>query len=167
MEGPFTAAEVDELACRTSEHKAVTSPLPPGSSDQQCRTLHRQWPQSSTRGIGHGSSHLTMPTAPSPWCPGSAPLPARQTCVAEQSTPCWPNCTAVDAMLAKLYAAGLERRVSDYAEAAGQHAEGQFGFRRRRCTKQAILALRTAMECYSLPQRRGNGRSQLCACFDF
>jgi hypothetical protein len=72
--------------------------------------------------------------------------------------------------LAKLYAAGLERRVSDHAEAAGTHADGQFGFRRGRNTEQAILALRTMVERYRLQRQQGNGggrqrRTQLWACF--
>ena len=53
---------------------------------------------------------------------------------------------AVGAMLAKLYAAALENRVSDHAEAVGVHAEGQFGFRRGRSTAQAVLVLRTLVD---------------------
>ena len=66
-----------------------------------------------------------------------------------------------------LYAAGLERRVSDHAEAAGKHAEGQFGFRRGRSTEQAVLALPTAVECYRQQRQRGSSqrRNQLWACF--
>ena len=62
-------------------------------------------------------------------------------------------------------AAGLERRVTDHAEAEGQHAEGQFGFRRGRSTEQAVLALRTAMDCYRLRRRRGSRPGQLWVCF--
>jgi hypothetical protein len=75
---------------------------------------------------------------------------------------------AVGALPAKLYAAALERRVSDHAEAAGRHAEGQFGFRRQRSTEKAIFALRTVMESYRQRHRRRRGRrpgSQLWACF--
>ena len=77
--------------------------------------------------------------------------------------------------MAKLFAAGLERRASDYAEAANTHADGQYGFRRQRSTEQAILALRTVMESYRLQRRRGQQpaggrggrrpRPQLWACF--
>ena len=72
-----------------------------------------------------------------------------------------------------------------HAEAAGLHAEGQFGFRRQRSTEQAALALRTVIECHrqqrqcggsstrsEQPQRRHTrrrrrqrGGSQLWACF--
>ena len=53
---------------------------------------------------------------------------------------------AVGVLLAKLYAAGLESRVSAHAEAAGVHAEGQFGFRRRRSTEQAVHVPRTLVD---------------------
>jgi hypothetical protein len=49
---------------------------------------------------------------------------------------------AVGTLPAKLFAAVLEQRVSDWAEACGCRAEGQFGFRRKRSTEQAALVLR-------------------------
>ena len=50
---------------------------------------------------------------------------------------------AVGTQPAKLYAALLERRISDWAEGTGQRASGQFGFRRQRSTSHAHLVLRT------------------------
>ena len=111
--------------------------------------------------FGDASSSLAL--VPKPRKPGSAP-----------PGPADLRGIAVGALLAKLYAAGLERRVSDHAEAAGVHAEGQFGFRRRRSTEQAILALRTVMERYRLQRQResngggsggSGGGTQLWACF--
>ena len=72
---------------------------------------------------------------------------------------------AVGAMLAKLYAAALESRVSAHAEAAGVHAEGQFGFRRGRNTEQAVLVLRTLVDSYRQRRRRRHGTGQLWAGF--
>jgi len=62
-------------------------------------------------------------------------------------------------MAAKLYAAILEQRLSDWAEASGSRAAGQFGFRRKRSTAQAALVLRTLQD-----QHRRQGQ-QLWACF--
>jgi hypothetical protein len=45
----------------------------------------------------------------------------------------------VGALLGKLCAAGLERRVGDHAAAAGCHPEGQFGLCRQRSTQRAIF----------------------------
>jgi hypothetical protein len=68
---------------------------------------------------------------------------------------------------------GLERRVSNHAEAAGTHAEGQCGFRPHRNTEQAALALRTLVEQHRLQPLPGSshGRpsrqrgTELWACF--
>ena len=62
---------------------------------------------------------------------------ATATGAATATVPQAPPATTA-ALLAKLYVAGLERRVTDHAEAAGVHAEGQFGFRRHRSTEQAV-----------------------------
>ena len=61
---------------------------------------------------------------------------------------------------AKLYAALLERRVSDWAEGTGQCASCQFGFRCQRSTSHAHLVLRTLQDGY-----RVTGSAQLWACF--
>ena len=66
---------------------------------------------------------------------------------------------AVGTLAAKLYAAILECRLSDWAEATGSRATGQFGFRRKRGTAQAALVLRALQD-----QHRRSGR-QLWACF--
>ena len=66
---------------------------------------------------------------------------------------------AVGTLAVKLFAMILERRLSDWAEANGSRAAGQFGFRRRRSTAQAALALRTLQN-----QHRSDGQ-QLWACF--
>ena len=66
---------------------------------------------------------------------------------------------AVGTLAAKLYAAILESRLSDWAEATGSRAAGQFGFRRKRSTAQAALVLRALQD-----QHRRSGR-QLWACF--
>ena len=66
---------------------------------------------------------------------------------------------AVGTLPAKLFAAILERRLSDWAEASGSRAAGQFGFRRKRSTEQAAFVLRTLQE-----QHRQQGQ-QLWACF--
>lgn len=66
---------------------------------------------------------------------------------------------AVGTLPAKAYASILERRVSDYTEAAGARAQGQFGFRRGRGPEQAALVLRTAQEVH-----RESGQ-QLWVCY--
>ena len=79
---------------------------------------------------------------------------------------------AVGTLLAKAYALGLERRVSDYAEAADSHAYGQFGFRRRRSMEHAAFVLRTLVDQHRRRhrrRRRGGSQQQrqqrLWACF--
>ena len=66
---------------------------------------------------------------------------------------------AVGTLPAKLYAAILDRRLSNWAEGAGIRAAGQFGFRRKRSCARAAFVLRTAIE----RQRANDGR--LFACF--
>ena len=53
---------------------------------------------------------------------------------------------AIGTMAAKLYAAILEQRISDWAEASNFTAAGQFGFRRQRITAQAALVLRALQD---------------------
>ena len=60
---------------------------------------------------------------------------------------------AVGTMPAKLMAMLLEQRVSDWAEASGSRAAGQFGFRRQRSTAQAALVLRAMQD-----QHRAGGK---------
>jgi hypothetical protein len=66
---------------------------------------------------------------------------------------------AVGTLPAKLYAALLEQRISAWAEASGNRADGQFGFRRQRSTAQAALVLRT------LQDQHRQGGQQLWVCF--
>jgi hypothetical protein len=65
----------------------------------------------------------------------------------------------VGTMPAKLFAVFLEERVSEWAEARGIRASGQFGFRRHRGTAHAALELRTLQD-----QHRAEGQ-QLWVCF--
>ena len=99
----------------------------------------------------HCSAHQAAPTKPAPTQPADL------------------RGIAVGSLLAKLYALGLERRVSDYVEAAGLHADGQFGFRRRRSTEQAVFVLRTLVDWHRRQRQRGSRGSvsqrQLWACF--
>ncbi len=65
---------------------------------------------------------------------------------------------AVGTLPAKLFACILERRFSDWVEASGSRAAGQFGFRQCRRTAQAALVLRM------LQDQCRNDREQLWAC---
>ena len=175
MEAAFTAEEVASLARRTAQRKAVFGPLAPWLLKQACAQLaplaaaeFNAWQRIGRLPRGDAHSAIAL--------------------VAKTSSPTQPSDLrgiAVGALLAKLFAAGLERRVTAHAEAAGLHAEGQFGFRRQRSTEQAALALRTVIECHrqqrqcggsstrsEQPQRRHTrrrrrqrGGSQLWACF--
>ena len=174
MEAAFTAEEVASLARRTAQRKAVFGPLAPWLHKQACAQLaplaaaeFNAWQRIGRLPRGDAHSAIAL--------------------VAKTSSPTQPSDLrgiAVGALLAKLFAAGLERRVTAHTEAAGLHAEGQFGFRRQRSTEQAALALRTVIECHrqqrqcggsstrsEQPQRRHTrrrrqrGGSQLWACF--
>ena len=157
MDAPFTAEEAIELAKRTPLRKSVVGPLAPWL----LRPAHAQlapliaaefnsWRRAGRLPCSDARSYIS----PIPKAGGAPTSPADLRGI------------AVGALLAKLYAMGLERRVSDHAEAAGVHAEGQFGFRRQRSTEQAIFALRTIIECHRLQrQRGGSSQRQLWACF--
>ena len=174
MEAAFTAEEVASLARRTAQRKAVFGPLAPWLLKQACAQLaplaaaeFNAWQRIGRLPRGDAHSAIAL--------------------VAKTSSPTQPSDLrgiAVGALLAKLFAAGLERRVTAHAEAAGLHAEGQFGFRRQRSTEQAALALRTVIECHRQQRqcggsstrseqplrrhtrrRRQRGGSQLWACF--
>ena len=149
---------------RTPLRKSVFGPLGPWLLKPACEQMAllisnelNSWRRAGRLPSGDASGSLAL--VPKPRKPGSVP-----------PGPADLRGIAVGALLAKLYAAGLERRVSDHAEAAGTHAEGQFGFRRGHSTEQAILALRTVVERYRLQRQRGSGggrqrRTQLWACF--
>ncbi|PSC72954.1 reverse poly isoform B [Micractinium conductrix] len=148
MEAAFTAEEVASLARRTAQRKAVFGPLAPWLLKQACAQLaplaaaeFNAWQRIGRLPRGDAHSAIAL--------------------VAKTSSPTQPSDLrgiAVGALLAKLFAAGLERRVTAHTEAAGLHAEGQFGFRRQRSTEQAALALRTVIECHR-QQRQCGGSS--------
>ena len=148
METAFTVEEVASLARRTAQRKAVFGPLAPWLLKQACAQLaplaaaeFNAWQRIGRLPRGDAHSAIAL--------------------VAKTSSPTQPSDLrgiAVGALLAKLFAAGLERRVTAHAEAAGLHAEGQFGFRRQRSTEQAALALRTVIECHR-QQRQCGGSS--------
>ncbi len=160
MEAPFTADEVLEVAGRTPLRKAVVGPLAP-------------WL------LKPASQHLAPLIAAefNAWrrvgCLPPTDALSAIALVPKTSTPAKPSDfrgIAVGALLAKLYAAVLESRVSAHAEAAGVHAEGQFGFRRGRSTEQAVLVLRTLVDSHRQQwrlrrPRRGSGAGQLWAAF--
>ena len=157
MDAPLTPEDVVELAKRTPLRKAVTGPLAPWLLRPACQQLapliSAEWGAwRRARHLSPGDAHSTLAMVPK---------------VSTPTSPTDLRGIAVGALMAKLYAAGLERRVSDHAEAAGKHAEGQFGFRRGRSTEQAVLALRTAVECSRQQRQRGSSqrRNQLWACF--
>ena len=150
LHAPFTPEEVVQLARRTPVRKSVVGPLAPWLLRPACQHLapllsaeFNAWRRVSRLPLCDARSSIAL--VPKPGGTPASPADLRGI--------------AVGALLAKLYAAGLERRVTDHAEAAGVHADGQFGFRRHRSTEQAILALRTVMECYRLQRRRGSSGS--------
>ncbi|KAL4427015.1 hypothetical protein ABPG77_009576 [Micractinium sp. CCAP 211/92] len=167
MEAPFTTDEIIALVRRTPLRKSVVGPLAPWLL-KQCLQLapliaaeFNAWRRAGGLPPSEALSAIAL--------------------VAKLSTPTGPTDfrgIAVGALLAKLYAAALEQQVSDHAEAAGVHAEGQFGFRHGRSTEQAVLALRTVVDSQrqqwrrqrqrmrraeAQPGRRDSG--QLWACF--
>ena len=152
MDAPFTAEEVLELAGRTPLRKSVVGPLAPWLLKPACRHLapliaaeFNAW-----RRVG---------------CLPPADALSAIALVPKIATPLQPadfRGIAVGALLAKLYAAALESRVSAHAEAAGVHAEGQYGFRRGRSTEQAVAVLRTLVDS-SRQQRRRLGHTRLRA----
>jgi len=146
MEADFTAAEVVELLQRTKARKAVVGPAAPWLLRPAAAALapllaaeFNAWRRVGALPFGDARSSIALVPKP-----GGAP-----------KSPADLRGIAVGSLLAKLFAAGLERRASTYAEAAGTHADGQYGFRRQRSTEQAILALRTVIESYRLRRQRG------------
>ena len=166
MEADFTAAEVVALLQRTKARKAVVGPAAPWLLRPAALALapllaaeFNAWRRLGALPFGDARSSIALVPKP-----GNAP-----------KSPADLRGIAVGSLLAKLFAAGLDRRAADYAEAAGTHADGQYGFRRQRSTEQAILALRTVIESYRLQRQRGQQpagggggrrpRPQLWACF--
>ena len=123
MDAPFTVDEVTQLVQRTPLRKSVVGPLAPWLLRAACPQLAplataelNAW--RFVRCLPSSDSRSAIALVPKPGKPPTSPADLRGI--------------AVGALLAKLYAAGLERRVTDHAEAAGVHADGQFGFRRQR-----------------------------------
>ena len=150
MHGPFEVAEVVGTAQRVRARKAVAGPLPPWllretavplgpALTAQFSAWRRVWRVAAT----DNRSIIN-------------PIPKGS---AAPTSPADLRGIAVGTLAAKVYAAILERRVSNYAEEAGLRAEGQFGFRRRRGTSHPVFVLRTLQE----QQRRCGG--QLWVCF--
>jgi hypothetical protein len=133
MHAPVTPAEVLSLSRRLKRRKAVTGSLPPwflkAAASQLTPVLSAQFNVWMRVGQLPANDALSCITAiPKP---GAAP----GSCDGLRGI-------AVGTLPAKLFAAVLEQRVSDWAEACGCRAEGQFGFRRKRSTEQAALVLR-------------------------
>ena len=150
MHGPFEVAEVVAAAERVKVRKAAAGCLPPWllrpAATQLAPALTAQF--SAWRRVGRlAAAECGRIITPIP--KGTAP-PA--SCADLRGI-------AVGTLSARVYAAVLERRVSDWAEAAGIRSEGQFGFRRRRGTSHAAFVLRTLQE-----QARLLG-GELWACF--
>ena len=150
MHSRFTTAEVAAAALRTKQHKAVAGSLPPwflkAAASQLAAALAAQFNAWQRLGRLPPSDALSIIT-PIPKAGGDP-----RSCSSLRGI-------AVGTMAAKLYATILEQRLSDWAEASGSRAEGQFGFRRKRSTAQAAFVLRALQD-----QHRSSGQ-QMFACF--
>lgn len=151
MHQPFTPAETAQLLSRVRLRKAVVGPLAPWLAKGAAGPLSR--PVCAEFNSWQRVCHLPCSDNRS----AISPVPK----CASPATPADFRGIAVGALLAKLYAMGLERRVSDYTEAASKHAEGQFGFRRQRSTEHAIFVLRTLVDRHRQQRQRGTQPSQL------
>lgn len=150
MHGPFRVAEVSALARRVRGRKSVAGSLPPwllkAAVPQLAPALTAQfnaWGRVGQLPASEGVSIIN----PIPK-PGGDP----NSCDSLRGI-------AVGTLAAKLYASVLEVRVSEWAEASGSRASGQFGFRRKRSTGQAAFMLRT------LQEQHRRGKQRLWACF--
>jgi hypothetical protein len=150
MRAPFTASEVAADARRVKPRKAVAGSLPPwflkAAASQLAPALAAQFNAWVRVGQLPATEALSIVN----------PIPKAG---AEPGSCDGLRGIAVGTLPAKLFAMILERRLSDWAEASGSRAAGQFGFRRRRSTAQAALVLRTLQD-----QHRSSGQ-QLWACF--
>ena len=150
MHAPLTAADVATHCRRLKGRKAVAGSLPPwflkAASSQLSHVLAAQFNAWIRVGQLSAAEALSI-IFPIPK-PGAKPGDLDGL-----------RGIAVGTLPAKLFATILEQRISDWAEASGSRAAGQFGFRRRRSTAQAALVLRTLQDQY-----RRSGQ-QLWACF--
>ena len=150
MHGPFRVAEVSALARRVRGRKSVAGSLPPwllkAAVPQLAPALTAQFNAWSRVG--------QLPTSEGVSIINPIPKPGGDPTCCESL-----RGIAVGTLAAKLYACVLEVRVSDWAEASGSRASGQFGFRRKRSTGQAAFVLRT------LQEQHRRGKQRLWACF--
>jgi hypothetical protein len=150
MHAPFRLEEVSAMAKRVKGRKSVAGSLPPWllkvAVPQLGAALTAQfnaWARVGQLPARDGVSIIN----PIPK-PGADPTKCDSL-----------RGIAVGTLAAKLYASVLEARVSDWAEASGSRASGQFGFRRKRSTGQAAFMLRT------LQDQHRQGGQQLWVCF--
>ena len=147
---PITPAEVAAFASQAKPRKAVAGELPPwflkAAAEQLAPVLAAVY--TAWRRVGQ----LATPDALSIIAPILKPGGDPTSCSSLRGI-------AIGTMAAKLYAAILEQRISDWAEASNFRAAGQFGFRRQRGTAQAALVLRALQD-----QHRLRGQ-QLWGCF--
>ena len=153
LHSPFTAAEVAAFASKVKPRKSVAGSLPPWflkvAAEQLAPVLAAQfnaWWRLGQLPPSEAISHIAAVLKP-----GANPT----SCSSYRGI-------AVGTLAAKLYAAILERRLSDWAEASGSRAAGQFGFRRKRSTAQAALVLRSLQD-----QHRRSGQQLWVAWVDF
>lgn len=153
MHAPFTAAEVAAHSRRLRNRKAVAGSLPPwflkAATAQLAPALAAVFNAWVRVGQLSAADALSLITA----IPKAGA--AADSCDGLRGI-------AVGTLPAKLFACMMERRISDWAEASGSRATGQFGFRRRRSTAQAALVLRSLQD-----RHRSRGQQLWAAWVDF
>lgn len=147
---PFTEADVVEAVRKTKNGKAVVGPLKPV-------VLKALGPLVAPALAALFNACVRVGRLPPAWALSAiTPIPKAgsdtNTCDGHRGI-------AVGTLPAKLFASILDRRLSDWAEAAQVRADGQFGFRRTRSCAQAAFVLRTTIE-----RTRARG-GKLYACF--
>ena len=137
MHAPFTASEVAAHSRQLKNRKAVAGSLPPWFLKAAAAQLAPAIAALSNAWVRLGQ----LPAADALSLITAIPKPgaAADSCDGLRGI-------AVGILPAKLFACMLERRISDWAEASGSRAAGQFGFRRQRSTAQAALVLRTILD---------------------
>ena len=153
MHTPFTPAEVAAHCRQLKNRKSVAGSLPPwflkaatAQLAPALASLFNAWVRVGQLSAADALSLITAipkPGAASDSCDGLRGI-------------------AVGTLPAKLFACIMERRISDWAEASGSRAAGQFGFRRQRSTGQAALVLRTLQD-----QHRSRGQKLFAVWVDF
>ena len=147
---PFTTEEVAAHADRTKQRKAVAGELPPwflkAAAGQVAPLLAATF--NAWQRVGRLPTSAALSIIQPILKPGGDPT----SCSSLRGI-------ALTTLAAKLYATILERRISDWAEASGNRAAGQYGFRRKRSTAQAAFVLRTLQDQHRIQHQ------QLWACF--